>query len=82
MYILGVICNKFYFREVQEEVLGQRAGHLSSQKKEGLFVYQWSVPEKKQAGWLRKCLCKYSTKGFRFVLEILEKSKFIESVIP
>ena len=43
---------------------------------------KWSVPEKKQAGWLRKCLCKYSTEVFRFVLEILGKSKFIASVIP
>ena len=33
-YILDVICNKFYFREVHEEVLGQVqwAGYLSIQK--------------------------------------------------
>ena len=29
--------------------------------------------KKKQAGWLRKCLCKYSTNVSGFVLEILEK---------
>ena len=36
----------------------------------------------KQAGWLRKCLCKHSTEDFAFVLEILEKKKVIESVNP
>ena len=35
-----------------------------------------------QAGWLRKCICKYSTEVFKFVLEILEKSKVIANVIP
>ena len=82
-YILDVICNRFYFGEVQEEVLGQCCGQgILGPRKEGLSVYQWSVPEKKQAGRLRKCLCKYSTEISRFVLKILEKSKFITSVIP
>ena len=31
--------------------------------------------QKKQTGWLRKCLCKYSTEVSRFALEILKKSK-------
>ena len=55
---------------------------ISGPRTEGLSVYQWSVPEKKQVGWLRKCLCKYSTEVSRFVLEILEKSKVIAIVIP
>ena len=38
--------------------------------------------KKKQAGWLGKCLCKYSTEISRFVLEILKKLEFIASVIP
>ena len=42
------------------------------------YIYQWSVPVKKHAGWLRKCLFKYSTE-VRFVLEILENSKVIAS---
>ena len=80
---MDIICNKFYFGEVQEEVLGQCNGQgMSAPRTEGLSVYQWSVPKEKQAGWLRKCLRKCSTEVFRFVLEILEKSKIIASVIP
>ena len=37
--------------------------------------------QKKQAGWLRKCLFKYSIE-VRFVLEILENSKVIASELP
>ena len=82
-YILDVICNRFYFGEVQEKVLGQcsRQG-ISAPRTESLSVYQQSVPEKKQAGCLRKCLCKYSFEVSGFVLEILEKSKVITSVNP
>ena len=83
MYILDVICNRFYFGEIQEEVIGQWSGQgISAPRPEGLSIYRWSLPEKKQAGWLRKCLCKYSTEISRFVLKILEKSKVIASVIP
>ena len=79
---MDVICNKSYFGEVQEEFLGQCSGQgISALRIEGLTVYQLSVPEEKQAGWLRKCLREYSTEISRFVLEILEKSKFIASVI-
>ena len=47
-YILDVICNRFYFGEVQEEVLGQCSGQgISAPREEGLSVYQWSDPEKK-----------------------------------
>ena len=71
-YVLDVICNRFYFGEVQEEVLGQYSGEgISAPRKEGLSVYQWSVPNKR-AGWLRKCLCKYSSEVFRFVLKLWE----------
>ena len=56
-YILDLIRNKFYFREVQEEVLGHYSEQdISALIAEGLSVFQWSVPEKKQIGWLRKCL--------------------------
>ena len=82
-YILDEVCNRFYFEEVQEEVLGHCSGQgISAPRTEGLSAYYWSGPEKKQAGWLRKCLCKYSTEVSRFVLEILEKAKFVTRVIP
>ena len=82
-YILDVICNRFYFGEVQEEVLGQCSEQgISAPKEEGLSAYLWSVSQKKQAWWLKKLLCKYSTEVSRFVLETLEKWKFIASVIP
>ena len=81
-YIFDVICNRFYFGEVQEEVLDLCSGQYTSEPRaEGLSIYQWSVPEKK-TGWLRKCLCKYSTEVSRFLLEILEKWKVIASGIP
>ena len=50
-YILDVVYNIFYFGEVQEEALGQciRQG-ISAPIKEGLSVYQWSVPEKTKQG--------------------------------
>ena len=35
---------------------------------------------KKQAGWLIKCLSKYSTEVSRFISEILKKLKVIASV--
>ena len=62
----------------------QWAEYLSqhSEKKVILSISGLFQKKKKQAGWLRKCLCKYSTEVSRFVLEILEKSKFIASVIP
>ena len=47
-YILDLICNRYYFGEVQEEVLGQCSGQgFSAPRNEGLSVYQWSVPDKK-----------------------------------
>ena len=47
-YILVVICNKFYFGEVQEEVQASSVGrvYISAPRKEGLSVYQWSLSEK------------------------------------
>ena len=82
-YILDVICNRFYCGEVHEEVPSQYSwkGVLAPRKR-GLSVYHWSVPGKEQAGWLKKCFCKYSIDVSRFVLKIAEKSKFIASVIP
>ena len=80
---MDVIYNKFYFGEVQEEVLSQRSGNdISARRKIGLSVCPGSVPDKNQAGWLRKCLCKHSTEVSMFVLEIMEKLKFTGSVIP
>ena len=45
-YILDVLCNKFYFGEVQEEVLGQCSGQdsITANRREVLSVYQWSFP--------------------------------------
>ena len=52
--VLDVICNKFYFGEVREEVLGQCskwAGYISQHlEQKGLSVYQCSVPEKNKQG--------------------------------
>ena len=44
--ILDVICNKFYFQEVQEEVLGQCSWQdsIAAHRTEILSVYQWFVP--------------------------------------
>ena len=54
-YILDVICNRFYFGEVQEEVLDQCCGQgISALRVEGLSVYQWSVPEKKTSRLVEK----------------------------
>ena len=56
--------------------------YISAPRTEGPSVYQWAAPEKKKkAGWLRKCLLKYSTE-VRFILEILENSKVIASEFP
>ena len=50
-YILDVICNRFYFGEVQEAVPGQSSGQgILEPRKEGLCVYQWSVTEKNKQG--------------------------------
>ena len=49
-YILDVICNKFHFGKVQEDVLYQCCGqviYILAPRTKGLSVYQWSVPEKK-----------------------------------
>ena len=36
----------FYFGEIQEEVLGQCSGQsISAPRKEGLSIYQWSIPK-------------------------------------
>ena len=54
----------------------------SAPRTESLSVYQWSLPEKQQAGRLSKCLCKYSTKVSGFVLEIPAKLRVIASENP
>ena len=47
-YILDIICKRFYFGEVQEDALGQCGGQgILAPRKEGIFVYQWSVSKKK-----------------------------------
>ena len=47
-YILNVICTRFYFGEVQEEVQGQCSGQgISAPRTDCLSVYQRSVTEKK-----------------------------------
>ena len=79
-YILDVTCNRFYFGEVHVEVRGQCSGQgISAPRKEGLSVYQWSVPGKKQARWLRKCLVNTPLKFPGFGNYGLN---FIASVIP
>ena len=45
--MLDVFRNIFYFGEVQEEFLDQCSGQgISTPRKEGPSVYQWSVPQK------------------------------------
>ena len=79
---MDLICNRFYFEEVQKDFLGQCTKQgISALRTKGLSFYQQSAPEKKQAGGLRKCLYKYSTE-VRFFLEILENPKFIASELP
>ena len=53
------------------------ARYLNTKSRRSIFL---SIVffRKKQAGWLRKCLFKYSTK-VRIVLENLEKPKYIAS---
>ena len=78
-----LICNKFYFGEVQEEVQANSVGrvYISAPRKEGLSVYQWSLSEKnKHVGW-GNAFFKYSTEVW-YVLEILENSKFIANELP
>ena len=52
MYILDVICNKFYFGEVQEDVPGQCSGQgISAPRKEGLSISGLFQKKNKQGGW-------------------------------
>ena len=79
-YILDVICNKFYFGE-ERKLLGQCSGQgrfISQHLEQKVYLSISSLFRKEKAGWLRKCLFKYSTE-VRFVLEILENSKVIAS---
>ena len=47
MYILDVICNRFYFGEVQEEVLVQCTEQgISAPRTEDLSYYQQSASER------------------------------------
>ena len=46
-YILDVICNIFYFLEVQYVILGQcNEQDILAPRTENLSAYQWSVREK------------------------------------
>ena len=77
MYIMDVICNRCYFGEVQEDVLGKYFGQgISIPRTEALSFYQWSVPEN-TIRVVEEYLCKSSTAVSGFVSEILEKSKVI-----
>ena len=80
---MDVVCNKFYFGEVQERVLDKcsEQGNISQHIEQKVHLSISGLFQKKQAGWLRKYLFKYSTE-VSFVLEILEKSKFISSELP
>ena len=58
----------------------QWAWYLSSQNRRSLCLSVF-CSRKKQTGWLRNCLCKYSWEVSRFILEILENSKVIASIL-
>ena len=70
----------FGMQHVTDFILGFRKKFLTSAvgRVKGLFQKN----AKKQAGWLRKCLRKYSNEVSGFVLKILEKSKVIASMNP
>ena len=51
-YILDVICDRFYFGEVQQDVLGQcNAQGISVPKTEGLIAFQWYVEKNMIIAW-------------------------------
>ena len=77
---MDVICNRFDFTEVREEV--HAMGMVSHHPDQKVCLYISDLfQKKKEAGWLKKCLCKYLTEISRFVLDILENSKVIANVL-
>ena len=82
-YILDATCNKFYFGGILGKSCKpvQWAGYISQHLEQKVHLSISGLFQKKQAGWLRKCLLKYSTE-VRFVLKILENSKVIASELP
>ena len=59
----------------------QWAGYISQHLEQQVYLSISDLFQKKRAGWLRKCLFKYSTE-VSFVLEILENLKVIASEPP
>ena len=59
----------------------QWAGYIPQQLKQKVHLSIRGLFQEKQAGWLRKCLFKYSTE-VTVVLEIQENSKVIASELP
>ena len=59
----------------------QWAGYISQHLEQKVHLSTCGLLQKKQAGWLKKCLFKYFTE-VRFVLKILENSKVIASELP
>ena len=55
--------------------------YISAPRTDKIYLSVSGLFQKNQAGWLRKCLFKYSTE-VRFVLEILKNSKVITSKLP
>ena len=86
-HILDVMCNRFYFGEAKEEVLGQRswqAAYLSTLNKGSIFLSSSEKKQKKQktSSEVEEMPCEYSPEVSKFVLKNQEKSKVIASVIP
>ena len=51
-YILDVVCNRFYFGEVQKEGLDQCTGKgILAPRTEGLSIYQWPILKKNKQGY-------------------------------
>ena len=48
MYILDVICNRFYFGEVQEDVLGQYNGQVSQHLEQKVHLSISGLLQKKK----------------------------------
>ena len=82
---MDLICDRFCFGEVQENVLAQCSGQGISVLRTKQICLSVVCSRKKQAGWLRKCPCEYSTGVSRFDSGILgkseEKAEVIASVI-
>ena len=79
-YVWDATCNRFYFGEVQEEILDQcsRQGKLAPRTENLSIKGLFQKNPKKQAGWLRKCLRKYSNEVSGFVWKFWKNRRSLQ----